>query len=575
MHKSIVLYLITAMVLLTLLTGCKTDAGLIADPENTPGNAVSTSEPPPDYNANDAVFSPDRHNRNDSYAATFNTYSATLGGITLHVRDRIYDETTARDILSVLLNIHGSVEAIQPGFARDICVYVVDSTLTGSVVTAEKKVFLTADDINADDGYRGIVSVLTGVTEPWQAVGLAGYIRGDKPDEHFLRAFYSDESNQTILSLFAAYFVPEFTNEDTARAALETAVCLTKLILSEYDFEEYLAEAYSTPLRQKWLEQLGVGAEYQSSYDFSIFKSAGYTSSKDYPLIITFADVPHIFYFKHVPDFTETPEEIIELLFAYHNGMERILTKTRDNAPSAYGEVLQNWEKPLHIRCDGVKNELSYASGDRQIKLNAKDALWHEICHMLLPEVDLDWQVWLSEGFAMYLAATEESIFLGESISIVYGYYLNDEEYLDLSEYDDMEFRSLIKRYYLSHDALPTTADEFDIALFYEAVGAIVMVYPELKENNPLHMASATLLQVRFEELAEGPGLEGMSNDGQELTYPEAYVLTKYVVEKHGLDEVMTAYLSRTRFEEAFGWSFYNALEECRQALRESLELII
>jgi len=85
-------------------------------------------------------------------------------------------------------------------------------------------------------------------------------MRGDKPDEHFLRAYYSDESNDTTLSLFAAYFVPEFTNEDTARAALETAVCLTELILSEYDIEEYRAEAFSAPLRQKWLEQLDIGA---------------------------------------------------------------------------------------------------------------------------------------------------------------------------------------------------------------------------------------------------------------------------------------------------------------------------
>ena len=551
------------VVILSILSGCSKPA----DIELSPGigqELVESGTLPqtPDAGFQKAVFTESRHVRSNDYGATFNTWTATVGEINLHIKNNVFDDDIAQEILQKLLVLHDDIESVFPGSLEEIYIYVVDNTLSGYPAAYGNKVYLTIDDINGERCNKDIIAAFLRITEPWQAAGILGYIDSQRTDDVFLKEYYSNTDNLHTLSLFAAYFFPDFSDELTMKAAGETAVSYTRFLLATCDLKTYLAEAYSSENRSLWLESLGLESQYQTQYDISFCNGARYSSSKNYSLIITLSDIPHVFYLNPITNEVSNAEGLVAFLAGYQLGMEAILEKIGREAPSASPEILNNWNKPIHYRFDS-NTLLSHATGDREAWINEPDDIWHETMHLLIPESSLSWQVWLSEGLATYFTISFDKVrFVGE----LFDYLTNDDYYADFLLGDDLVFRELLISYYASQKALPASLDSFDSFMFVEAAGVARMVNPNLVLVFPMNIATRTLQERRLQVIGLSSTMVP-ATDGLELSYAEALAFTKFLVDTYGIDRVLTVFLDRTRFEDAFGWSFYEELELFRSSL--------
>ena len=112
------------------------------------------------------------------------------------------------------------------------------------------------------------------------------------------------------------------------------------------------------------------------------------------------------------------------------------------------------------------------------------------------------------------------------------------------------KFAKMLLRHYLAHAQYPKSADEFDLANFQRAIAAITLAYPDLNVD---------FLGIKFEE----PVKEFKQEDpGNGLTYPQAHLLISYLIDQYSLDAVLEFCLNDAAFEDAFGRSYEEVLEE-------------
>lgn len=578
MRIKIITVLLPLLLLLGFAASCSTSAK--KEPSDAPGayaesagidvsNSGTSPMVPSDTTSVDdgadidsIVFTESSHKRSSEYAATFNTMTATYKNVTLHVRDTVFVLDTARCIMSRIINIYSAVNAIFPDNLRDITAYIVDLTVTGNIVCVNDKVFLTIDDAMSNNGFKAIASAFLGVTEPWQTVGIAAYITGIKADEQLIKDYYADTNNLAALSLFAAYFYSDYVGASTALAAEQTAISLTNYMLSAQELSAYLVNPHSVEIRQEWLDYLRIDTRYKTEYDLSFCNGAQYSSTLRYPLIITMPNEPHTFYIQLTEDFLQAPNEIIRLLHGYHYGMLQIIEDLRVRAPSSYDVILENWMHSIDIYCE-VGNSTSSA-GSGTVHIAGIPNIWHEICHLLLPPADIQRQIWLAEALPEYMSISLHiPVWIDDDFAILYDYLFEGENHTDPYNEDDYIYRDFIKVYYAARKDLPAISRDMDFMLFNEAAGVANLLYPELRTTIPFKAMRCTLYEMYgLTNLQSSPET---TVEGMELTYPAAYVLLTYLVEEHGLDKVVAAYLDRTGFTEAFGRSYDETLADARQ----------
>jgi hypothetical protein len=126
---------------------------------------------------------------------------------------------------------------------------------------------------------------------------------------------------------------------------------------------------------------------------------------------------------------------------------------------------------------------------------------------------------------------------------------------------DDAAYLTGIGNYYLAHADYPADLEDFDFGLLYEAMAMTSLSNPGLNINYP-RIASRSIGAWTNQENAY------LAYPGNSLSYPEAYLFTKYLVETYGLDAMLTYYGSgaTSAFKSTFGLSYTEAFTDFRLA---------
>lgn len=512
------------------------------------------------------------HPRTENYTAEFDTMSKSSGNLTVQIVTDIYEETLGESLFNQIQSDYQILAEKAELTEQELTVYVVEQTIAGKPQVIENEVFCSREDIESGAYRTYLVKACLKLRSMWQCVGLGDvlFLAGEEEkqiDMEALQQYYSNSENSNTLSLFPAYFIEDFTDAETKKIAEDTAVLLTQHVLETYGREEYLSNGNDVHYRNEWLEAIGVNEKIPwANEDMEYLNYMDFTITVYEPLIVT-AGVCTFYLeptywlvtaedaFLFVKDTMEGYERLMEVFESY--GVDQM---------DVTAELLK-MEKSIHLKESSTGT--SYAS-QSQIYLQGPGDVWHELIHTLIPPSSQSEKKWMGEGIADFFSRPiqfQSSFNDREWKGKAFDYLTNDlkEEWITA----DMHiFQNLVINYYQKNAELPMKEDEVNSLLFYEALAKVRVLNPEVESGWPVIDAPITARGYK------GAAEYSPEKDGNALSYAESYLFIKYLVEKYGMESVVTVTTSAQSFETVFGNSYENEYQEWQTILLQEDDYI-
>ena len=449
-------------------------------------------------------FQEGNHPGDETYSETFDTYAYIDPQFELHIQAQIFDEETANDLYTL---IQADAEALSstfgPGDAPSI--FIVRQTPTGEIMAGDGAVYGTPDDITKGTYRHEFVKAWLGLTEPWKIAGAEGVVFGDEVDPEALRDYYSQPENLPTLSLFAAYFIEEFSALQSQATIHDTATAFTDFLLTEYGVDAFFGCASEDSYRQAWLDSLGVSAEYHPPFALGFLDNAIYSNSEEYPLIVTSGNRTYSF----AEGFADSPDGIMYLLSSYQEGMEIAMDHITTNAPEHAAQIQSDWENlsSIYFEYPLLNSYFNRSGNSLHIGDQSVNEIFEITFNYLVPEADREMEIWKAAGIANYLFAISEQPEIRS-----YNYFLStpDETWGDQGVYLE-----LVQDYYLSYEDTPSTLDDFNFGRFYEGLAVISLSHPDL-DLGRRHTAARSIADTM------ASSSQYRQYPGNSLTYPRS-----------------------------------------------------
>ena len=483
---------------------------------------------------------------NSFFPDPFTTQTLTTSQFDLHIQESLYEKDAAQELYDQVMADYTALSTLLQA-DRHLEIYIMENSLIDDVLLDGTAIYCSEKDVEKGDYQTALVTAYTGFSLPWKLAGVEGAAFGDEINLDELREYYSDEANYGPLSLFPSYFFGVYTDHNTLSTARDTAASMVQFIVAEQGPNALYQTISQTDYRQAWLESIGVSGTYQPIYDLGFIDDMEYSSTEDFPLIFTSANRTYSF----SDNFDDSPEPMMYALSNFHIGMINMLNYIEENAPEYYAQIKPTWDSPINFIFDGDLGG-SYSEPSRASLYFPSAFLQNliiETVNYLFPEVPGENQVWKSIGLSEYLFSKAEVADFD-----YYSYFLRPADDFDG---DNAFFHSLLQEYYLSKTEAPASLQDFDDGLLYEAMAVVALSNPSLDVSTP-RMAVWSIAKYTNQED------NYLSYPGNSLTYPEAYLFTKYLVETYGLDTMLDycAISSAAAFENTFGLSYYEIYPE-------------
>ena len=312
------------ILMLALLCGC-THAGSTAE---TPAPATETPK---------LVFQAGRHDWNSGYKQAFETRYTDLSGVVFHMHAALFELEPADALIK---RVVADLDAIQAVFESDTYtdIYVVKETLNGSVYAAPGELVCTAADIETGAYRGGLISAMLSLTEPWQGIGASALVFDGGPNNSELAAYYANEENLPVLTLFAANFNDTFTDEPTRTMAEQTAASFTAYLMEhggQQTFQD--CKLSDQMLRQDWLDSIGVSMRYAPPCDVSWLDDARYSESEEWPFVVTLPD--QVYYFSIIKGELETAGDVLQFAANNVSQLNAVFKMIEEQAPNAFAQI--------------------------------------------------------------------------------------------------------------------------------------------------------------------------------------------------------------------------------------------
>jgi len=487
---------------------------------------------------------------NDLIPGSFTTQTLTTSQFSLHIQDSLFEKETAQELYNQVLADYTALSTLLQA-DRHLDIYILEDSLVDDVLLDGTSIYCNVKDVEKGDYQTALVTAYTDFNLPWKLAGVEGAAFGDEIDVNELREYYSDEANFGPLSFFPAYFYGVYTDHNTLSIARDTAASLVQFIVAEQGPNALYQTVYQMDYRQAWLESIGVNATYQPIYDLGFLDDMEYSSTEDFPLIFTSANRTYSF----SDNFAESPKPMMYLISNFHAGMVNLMAYLEENTPGYYTQIKQTWDSPIHYFFDGdLGGSYSEPSNASLYFPNAHlQGVIIGTINYLVPEVTGETQIWKNIGLGEYLFSMADVADID-----YYNYFITPAE--DLTGNNAL-FHTAMQEYYFSKAGNPANLEDFDDGLLYEAIAVVALNNPLLDIEYP-RMATWSIAAYTNQEN------KYLAYPGNSLTYPEAYLFTKYLVETYSLDKMLDycSFTSAAAFEDSFGLSYYGAYVDFLEA---------
>ena len=511
----------------------------------------TTTEPTPET----PVITEGKHAREPGYPSVFDVFTLTDGDLSVHMEKRIYDEAGLLDCAHRIRGDLNTILAYTGEPEPPLEVYLVSRVGSGHDRIVGSRLFCTLGELENGTLRTNLIKTVCGLPRTWQAAGLAGFLFAEETDDEALRDWYRDGAHANQLSLCEPYFSPVFADEETVRISELTARSVAADFLDRQGWEAFrdleqtsdAVEAWAVTVLGCEAPALPAGAEEADRLTL-----LGCTDKQ----LVLQADAPmnHFRWELTVTDWLTDAEDACQLLCRFYAGYAELLETMERQLPEAFPQVRENAEREITINFVDSSN-ISFADWARgHIELADGISLWHEVVHHLLPLPFNGWAVphWEAEGLADHYSVPIETKY-SEPIYGRYRYLVDDAwfdaYYAEHPGFDDQQIRALFIRYYTAFSPLPQSMDELDYESYYRAMALVSLLHPELRssEKNVSTMSIAAVAG-----MIAGP----REQEGDGLTYPEAWLMAEYLMEQYGEDAYVCGYLADASSVERLGLTY-------------------
>lgn len=469
------------------------------------------------------------------YRQYFETQTAMIGDCTLSIAADAYAEEMAAQLHAQVAADEAALTALAP--VQPHTVYVVKKPLAG-MQRIGAAIYCTAAQV-LDGSYRSWLAEAAFDAERWQGAGLAGVAFGDAAEEESLRAWYADDRNDAMLSLFPAYFVDAFATAEEQHMATQTAQSMTEHIIRTEGVEAVFA-ASPAAYAQTWLASLGIDRACSDLYAGAL-DGYTYTHNQFYPLIAT-SPKGDVFKLKPLFDM-ETPNQVWAALCDLEVAVDAVFAGIKQDAPDWYPVLEKNYEGPITYEFGASEGYSVTYFANRRVSVGGAGSLIHETTHMMTPcqvgRISRYMDQWKVEAIAEHLTNTyhdgrveQENIFT----------YLQDD-YINAHESPEaQDFYRRTKQIYLENAPEPQNAADVRLSLWLRAAA----LTGGLRSVGGVYTGagSASLDEV----------------NGNELSYAESEWLASYLINRHGLSAFLHYCMDEdVAFEDAFGMTYEEA----------------
>ena len=500
------------------------------------------------------VFQEGNHDREAGYEAAFKTRYASRQGLTVHVKNNMFQEEEA---VALFDRIYGDYETIREkaeGAQGEVTVYIVENTLFGIPQAIENKVFCTPSDVEAGVYRECLTGACFRAESIWKRIGLAALFfdegKNSEEEKEALREFYKQPERYSVLSMHPIYFTEAYAKDGLVQTARMTAYALTKYMTNEIGLEAFIKEGELTEYYRGWLEELGL--EVSGELPDDRFQGIKCSRSDKYPVIMEYGN--NTFCLQPV-DWLQAADEVYCFFRDLTEGYEQLLNSIESEYPEVSLMLKDALNTPMWFYFQDSDVDLSHATEDMQVHLNKFEAVFHEMFHNVIPVLDWEYH-WYYEGLVTFLTHK------------TYNYYLKEEKkekffqaltkgkiYEEVSE-QDKKFFDCTAEIYESYTSLPDCASELDSFVWYQSIGRVKLLHPELTTELAAVSISVAERALRSKLDKDDPRLQG----GNGLSYPEAMIYIEYLAKQYGLDTVVSVALGEETFSEAFHGDFETIL---------------
>ena len=504
--------------------------------------------------ASGAVFQEGNHDREAGYEAVFKTRCAERQGLTVHVKNNIFQEEEAVALFDRISGDYETIRKTTEGAQGEVTVYIVENTLSGIPQTIENKVFCTLSDVESGAYRECLTGACFRAESIWKRIGLAALFfdegKNGEEEKEALREFYKQPEHYSVLSMHPIYFTEAYAKDGLVQTARTTAYALTKYMTNEIGLEAFIKEGELTEYYRGWLEELGL--EVSGELPDDRFQGIKCSRSDKYPVIMEYGN--NTFCLQPV-DWLQAADEVYCFFRDLTEGYEQLLNSIESEYPEVSLMLKDALNTPMWFYFQDSDVDLSHATEDMQVHLNKFEAVFHEMFHNVIPVLDWEYH-WYYEGLVTFLTHK------------TYNYYLKEEKkekffqaltkgkiYEEVSE-QDKKFFDCTAEIYESYTSLPDCASELDSFVWYQSIGRVKLLHPELTTELAAVSISVAERALRSKLDKDDPRLQG----GNGLSYPEAMIYIEYLAKQYGLDTVVSVALGEETFSEAFHGDFETIL---------------
>ena len=504
--------------------------------------------------ASGAVFQEGNHDREAGYEAAFKTRCAERQGLTVHVKNNIFQEEEAVALFDRISGDYETIRKTTEGAQGEVTVYIVENTLSGIPQTIENKVFCTPSDVESGAYRECLTGACFRAESIWKRIGLAALFfdegKNGEEEKEVLREFYKQPESYSVLSMHPIYFTEAYAKDGLVQTARMTAYALTKYMTNEIGLEAFIKEGELTEYYRGWLEELGL--EVSGELPDDRFQGIKCSRSDKYPVIMEYGN--NTFCLQPV-DWLQAADEVYCFFRDLTEGYEQLLNSIESEYPEVSLMLKDALNTPMWFYFQDSDVDLSHATEDMQVHLNKFEAVFHEMFHNVIPVLDWEYH-WYYEGLVTFLTHK------------TYNYYLKEEKkekffqaltkgkiYEEVSE-QDKKFFDCTAEIYESYTSLPDCASELDSFVWYQSIGRVKLLHPELTTELAAVSISVAERALRSKLDKDDPRLQG----GNGLSYPEAMIYIEYLAKQYGLDTVVSVALGEETFSEAFHGDFETIL---------------
>ena len=372
----------------------------------------------------------------------------------------------------------------------------------------------------------------------WKTIGLSEYAF-DYPPVHTEDEVkeYLEKRETKPLPLFALFFFEMFSEESDMQMSRDCAYYLTKYALEKYSYEDFFANEY----RNEWLTNLGSTADFRFDEIDEVVEAARVEKKGKAVYLVCAGNTWDI----REVEWAKTADDVYSLLYDAEEGIRKLCKRIAAES-DIYDEESFRKNVTIIAAVSTDKKKRSHAR-NMEIYLGNQCDFLHEYVHCTLG-FPYYGEMWLADGLAVYYSLDYEDDY-------TYNHNLWDDTARKMWDEGIIDDETMAKMEQAGTEELDKTAIEY---------------YQKLREKDKgentqfsCYKYAAALTELTFfgtemyEKAAEHVitisdiyGNEVADKLGNDLTYYAAMVITDDLIEKYGIDYIIS---SSGSFEEDFG----------------------